>query len=105
MTTKITFLYGNPTDPDAFEAAYAEQHIELARAIPGVRRIEQAKVWPKEDGTPTPSWRILDLTFDNYPAACAAVATEQAGALFHAAFPIATGGLTILFTDVTETEV
>lgn len=103
MTTKITLLYGNPTDPDAFEAAYAERHLQLARAVPGVRRIHQAKVWPKEDGTPTPAWRILDLTFDDYPSACAAIATEQAGALFSAAFPIATGGLTILFTDVIET--
>ena len=44
MTTKITFLYGNSTDHDAFEAAYADRHLELARAIPGVRHIEQAKV-------------------------------------------------------------
>ena len=105
MTTKITLLYGNPADPDAFETAYAEQQLQLAQAIPGVRRIEQAKVWPKEDGTPTPAWRILDLTFDDYSAASTAVATEQAGALFHAAFPSATGGLTILFTDVIETAV
>lgn len=103
MTTKITFLFGNPTDADTFEAAYAEHHLDLARAIPGVRRIEQSKVWPKEDGTPTPSWRILDLTFDDYSAACAVLTTEQAGALFQAAFAIATGGLTILFTEVTET--
>ena len=105
MTTKLTLLYGNPVDQDAFEAAYAEQHLELASAIPGVRRIEQAKVWPKEDGTPTPAWRILDLTFDDYPAACTAVATEEAGALFRCAFPVATGGLTILFADVSEIDV
>jgi uncharacterized protein (TIGR02118 family) len=103
MTTKITFLYGNPTDPDAFEVAYAEQHLQLARAVPLVRRIEQAKVWPKEDGTPTPAWRILDLVFDDYAAACSAATSSEAGALFGAAFSIATGGLTILFTDVTET--
>ncbi|HEY8309857.1 MAG TPA: hypothetical protein VIG47_04840 [Gemmatimonadaceae bacterium] len=48
MPTKITVIYDNPTDPEAFEAGYAEgKQVELARALPGIERLEAAKVWPK----------------------------------------------------------
>ncbi|MGA1838538.1 EthD family reductase [Herbiconiux sp. 11R-BC] len=101
MPTKITVIYDNPTDPSAFEAAYPEQ-VALAKALPGLQRIESAKVWPKEDGTPTPAYRQVDLYFSDYDAASAAVATEEAGALFPHIFGLATGGVRILFSDVEE---
>ena len=100
MTTKITVIFDNPTDPAAFEAGYAEGHLALARALPGVQRLETAKVWPKEDGSPTPAYRILELRFADYDAASAAVTTEQAGAFFPAVLEAATGGVRIVFTDV-----
>ena len=60
MPTKITLIIDNPADPAAFEDAYPEVE-SLARRLPGLRRTEAAKVWPKEDGTPTPAHRTLDL--------------------------------------------
>ena len=101
MPTKITVIYDNPTDPDAFEAGYAEQ-VPLAKALPGLQRIETAKVWPKEDGTETPAYRTVDLYFTDYDAASAAVTTAEAGALFPHIFGLATGGVRILFSDVEE---
>ncbi len=100
MPTKITFIHDNPTDPEAFEAGFAAGHLDLVRALPGVRRVESSKVWPKEDGSPTPRYRMIDAYFAGYDAACAAVTTPEAGQLFPAAFALATGGLTILFADV-----
>lgn len=100
MGTKITFIYDNPADPEAFEAGYADGHLALARALPGVRRIEASRVWPKEDGSPTPAYRMVDLYFDSYDAACAAATTAEAGHLFNAAFTLGTGGLKVLFSDV-----
>lgn len=73
MTTKITMIF-DPTDPEAFETAYADGSVELARALPGLLQIETSKVWPQEDGTPTPK----------YPAARG----------------LATGGATFLFSDL-----
>jgi len=99
MTTKITVIYDNPLDPAAFEAGYAEQ-LELAKQLPGLERLESAKVWPKEDGTPTPAYRLLDLYFADYDSASAAVTTPEAAALFPAIFGLATGGLRITFADV-----
>ncbi len=101
MTTKITVVYDNPVDAATFEAGYPDQ-LALARKIPGVQKVESAKVWPKEDGSPTPAYRVLDLHFADYDAASAAVTTEQAGAFFPSVFQLATGGVRILFTEVEE---
>ena len=81
MPTKITLIIDNPADPAAFERAYAEVE-SFARRLPQLRRVEAAKVWPKEDGTPTPAHRTLDLYFDSYEDASAAVTTPAAGELF-----------------------
>ena len=67
METKITVIYDNPQDPDTFEAGYPDQ-LALAKKIPGVLKIETAKVWPKEDGSPTPAYRLLDMYFADYDA-------------------------------------
>jgi uncharacterized protein (TIGR02118 family) len=102
MPTKITVIYDNPTDPAAFEAGYAENQVALAKALPGVTRVETSKVWPKEDGSETPAYRMLDMYFDSYEAASAAVATPEAGALFPSIFGLATGGVRIAFADIEE---
>jgi uncharacterized protein (TIGR02118 family) len=101
MPTKITAIYENPKSPDAFEAGHREQ-IALAKKIPGVTRIESAKVWPKEDGSETPAYRVLDLYFPDYDAASTAVTTEEAGAFVAKVFELATGGVRLLFADVEE---
>ncbi|SIR29075.1 hypothetical protein [Micromonospora avicenniae] len=92
MPTKITLIIGNPENPDEFERVYADVR-KAVDTFPKLRRVESAKVWPKEDGTATPAYRILDLYFDSYEDASAAVATPVAGAVF--------GGLTQ--ADVTIT--
>jgi hypothetical protein len=61
--TKITVIYDNPTDPAAFEAAYGAEQLEAARKIPGHIRFEASKVFPKEDGSPTPAYRMIDLYY------------------------------------------
>ena len=102
MPTTITVIFDNPTDPAAFEAGYADGFVDLARALPGLQRLETSKVWPKEDGSPTPAYRMLVLYFADYAAASAAVTTEAAGAFFPAAMGLATGGARFVFFDVEE---
>jgi uncharacterized protein (TIGR02118 family) len=99
MPTKITVIYDNPQDPDAFEAGYPDQ-LALAAKLPGVERVESSKVWPKEDGTPTPAYRLLDLYFADYDAANAATASAEAAAFFPSVLALATGGVRIVFADV-----
>ena len=102
MPTRITVIFYNPTDPEAFEAGYAEGHVGLARQLPGLQRLESAKVWPKEDGSPTPAYRIIDLYFTDYDAASAAVTTPEAGAWFADVQRLGTAGFRAIFFDVEE---
>ena len=102
MSTKITVIFDNPTDPDAFEAGYPEV-LALGKALPGLQHVESSKVWPKEDGSPTPAYRMLDLYFVDYDAASVAVTTPEAAAFVPGLFGLGTGGLRIAFADV-ETE-
>jgi uncharacterized protein (TIGR02118 family) len=102
MPTKITIIYDNPTDPASFEAGYTAGQVELAKAIPGVSKIETSKVLPKEDGSPTPLYRMVDLYFPDYDTANAAVATPEAAALFPSIFGLATGGVRIAFSDIEQ---
>jgi uncharacterized protein (TIGR02118 family) len=103
MDTKITVIFDNPKDPQAFEAGYPDT-LALAARVPGLRRIESAKVWPKEDGTDTPAYRVLDLFFADYDAASEAVTTPEAGALFPSIFGLATGGVRIVFAELEQIE-
>jgi uncharacterized protein (TIGR02118 family) len=98
--TKVTVIYDNPTDPAAFEKAYAQEQLEAARRIPGYIRFEASKVWPKEDGTPTPAYRMIDLYYPDYAAASAAVATPEAGTFFEAMARLSTGGVRVLVSDI-----
>ena len=101
MNTKITVIYDNPQDPAAFEAAYPSQ-LALAKKIPGIQRMEASKVWPKEDGSPTPAYRLVDMYFTDYDAASAAVTTAEAAAFFPSVFALATGGVRIVFAHIEE---
>jgi hypothetical protein len=81
MQTKITLIIDNPVDAEAFEAEYPAL-AGRAVALPGLVRLESAKVLPKEDGTATPAFRTLDLYFADYAAASRAVTTSEAGEFF-----------------------
>ncbi len=94
-------IYDNPRDPEAFEAGYPAQ-LALAKKIPGIQKMETSKVWPKEDGSPTPAYRLVDMYFTDYDAASEAVTTEAAGAFFPSVFELATGGVRIVFAEIEE---
>jgi hypothetical protein len=64
--------------------------------------METSRVWPKEDGTSTPAYRMVDIYFADYDAASEAVTTEEAAAFLPSVFELATGGLQIVFADVQE---
>lgn len=58
---KVTVLYGEPTDPAAFEQYYFDQHLSIAARIPNVARVETAKVVATPDGSALPHYRIAEL--------------------------------------------
>ncbi len=100
MSVKLTVVYDNPTDPAAFEEHYKNVHMPLAGKIKNVKRVELAKVFPKEDGSPTPAYRVAELYFDDYETACAAAASPEGQATLADAQQIATGGVKFLLCEV-----
>ena len=99
MATKVEIIIDNLDSPDAFEAVLPDV-LDKARALPGLRGLESSRVWPKEDGTPTPAFRTFDLFFDGYDEASAATASPEGGAFFGAVIEATGGKITGLFLDV-----
>src|SRR2546430_14468909 len=97
MSTKISVIYDNPQSADVFESGYPDQ-VTLARKLPGVERVESARVWPKDDGSPTPAYRLFDMYFADYDTASQAGATPAAAAFLFPVQRMATGGATMLGT-------
>ncbi|MGH9068270.1 MAG: EthD family reductase [Acidimicrobiales bacterium] len=100
MSVKLTVVYDNPTDPAAFEEHYRTTHVPLAGKVQGVRRAELAKVFPKEDGSPTPAYRVAELYFDDYQAAVAAIETKEGQALLADAQQLGSAGVKFLLCDI-----
>jgi hypothetical protein len=101
MSVKLTIVVDNPKDPGAFEAhCNSPEYRALLGRIPHSQRVESAKVFPKEDGSPTPAYRTIDVYFSDYATACAALATPEAGELAGGLVKAATGGIRFLLSDI-----
>jgi hypothetical protein len=101
MTVKLTIVVDNPNDPDAFEALYTSPATTEGLAkIPDVQRVESAKVFPKEDGSPTPAYRTIDIYFSDYDTACAALASPDTRPLLGGLAGASTGGVRFLLSDI-----
>ena len=103
MATKLTIVIDNPNDPGAFEAHYnSPAYKELLGKIPDIQRVESAKVFPKEDGSPTPAYRTTDIYFSDYATACASLALPDTRGVFGGLAQAATGGVRFLLSDIED---
>ncbi|HUB93483.1 MAG TPA: EthD family reductase [Verrucomicrobiae bacterium] len=103
MAVKITIIIDNPIDPEAFEAHYTSPEYKGSLAkLPNVQRVESAKVFPKEDGSPTPAYRTIDIYFADYKTACVALESPEAGEFAGGLAKAATGGIRFLLSDIKE---
>ena len=73
---KLTALYTQPTDVEAFEAHYLSQHAPLVDAIPGLLRQETSVGVGSPDGSPAAYYRQADLYFADLAALGAGFASE-----------------------------
>lgn len=101
---KLTVLYGHPTDPSAFETYYAETHVPLALKIPGLVRIEAAKVHPTPDGSRPPYYRSADLWFPDVQQLQSALGSPEGQTAVADLSNFATGGATSFTSDITASQ-
>lgn len=102
--TKIVVIYPRPTDLEAFEKVYVEEHAPLAKEkIKGMTKFGATKVLGTPDGSTPPYYRIAELYFPSMQAlqeSALSAGTQEAVA--HA-FKISTGGPPIILVAEQET--
>lgn len=92
MSIKLIVLYPNPTDPEAFEAAYTDEHIPMvASHLTGCSKAVYTRVLMSPQGA-APFCRIAELHYPSLEALQADFSTPEAQALGAHAASISTGG-------------
>src|SRR5258708_15201526 len=100
---KVVVIYPRPTDVDAFEKAYVEEHVPLAaEKIKGMSRFAATKVLGTPDGGDAPFCRIAELYFPPMEALQKSVASAETQEAVAHAFAISTGGPPIVLVAEEE---
>lgn len=96
---KVLVMYGKPTDAQAFDRYYAEQHMPIARKIPGVRSVALSKAPIMSAQGPSDYHQIAILSFDSMADLQAGMGSSEGRAAAGDIGNFATGGATILIFD------
>jgi uncharacterized protein (TIGR02118 family) len=100
MTVKANVHFGTPVDPDHFARYYVEKHAPLGRAMPGLRSYEYGRAISNLDGSPTETFWIATLTFDDAEAMQAALVSAEGQAANADMANFASGGATVIVSEV-----
>jgi uncharacterized protein (TIGR02118 family) len=101
---KVVVMYPRPTDVDAFEKAYLEEHVPLAaEKIKGMTRFSATKILGTPDGGEAPFCRIAELYFPSMEALQRSVATPETQEAVAHAFAISTGGPPVVMVAEEDT--
>ena len=96
---KLTVLFGQPEDPEAFEEYYANEHLPLAAKIPNVKRFESGRM-RAVDGGESPYHRIAELWFESAERMGEAMSSPEGQAANGDLPNFATGGAMFLISEV-----
>ena len=100
---KLVVIYPRPTDVEAFEKVYRDEHIPMAvEKLVGKTKIVATKIVDSPQGTPL-FYRIAEIHFPSLEALKTCAASEGARATFAHAESISTGGKPIFLVDEKET--
>lgn len=97
---KLTVLYGHPSDPEAFEAYYANTHTPLALTMKGHDRVELTKFMSTPDGGPAAYYRMAEFWFATPEAMQATMASPEGQATAADLSNFASGGVTFLVGEI-----
>ena len=100
---KFMVLYPRPTDIEAFEKVYQNDHVPMAVAkLGGKTKLVATKVLASPQGTPH-FYRIAEIHFPSMEALEACAASEGGKETFAHAVSISTGGRPIFLVATEET--
>ncbi len=94
MVHRLVVSYGQPEDPEAFDAHYRDTHVPLTVQMPGLVRFTTGKPQSLDPSHPAP-YLVAELDFDS----------EQGRASAKDVSTFATGGAVMTHFEVTEVHV
>jgi uncharacterized protein (TIGR02118 family) len=98
---KLTVLYKKPADPQTFDDYYKNVHTPLALKIPGLRRLEVAKITGGGGGE-SPYHLIAELYFDDMNSLNQGMASPEGKASGKDVNVFAKGLAEFIFSEVEE---
>jgi uncharacterized protein (TIGR02118 family) len=100
MMHKVTVLYGHPEDAASFEDYYENNHVPIAAKIPNVQRFESGQAIAAPDGGDPTYHRIAELWFEDMDQLQQGMGSEEGQAATGDIPNFATGGATVLISEV-----
>lgn len=101
MTAKIIVLFGKPTDPQLFDKQYWDEHVPIAKKMPGLRKYTVHKIVSAPRGEPA-FYQVVELEFDNMDSLKNAISSQAGKDSGRHGVRIATGGMTFLYAESKE---
>ena len=99
---RLLVLYGQPTDPSAFDKYYQDLHIPIAKQMKGLKKWTVGKVQVKPGEEPPPYYYVADLFMESREEFERLLATPEGEAAVADVPNYATGGVTFLYTEIEE---
>jgi uncharacterized protein (TIGR02118 family) len=102
-TVKLIVAYPQPTDAEAFEKVYNEEHVPLAVAkLKGKTRIVATKTKAASPGTPPVFYRVAEIHFSSMAALEACAGSPGGEEVMKNAVKISSGGPPIIMIGEEE---
>ena len=99
MSAQLVVMYKTPKDKDVFDKYYFEQHIPIAKKIPGLRKYEVNQGPIATPAGPSAFHLVAVLHFDNLAAIQAAFGSPEGQATAADVQTFATGGVDMYMFD------
>ncbi|MBI3579286.1 MAG: EthD family reductase [Ignavibacteriales bacterium] len=96
---KLIAMYKTPENKEEFDKHYNEMHTPLVKKIPGLRKLEVAKITGAPIGEPK-HYLIAEMYFDNQDAMNAALASPEGKATARDLMSFAASIVTMFFAEV-----
>ncbi len=97
---KVTVLYGQPSDPDAFEKYYRDHHMPLVAKMKGIAKVELTKMLGGPDGSSPEYYRMAELYFSDASQMQATMGSPEGQATAADLANFATGGVKVIIGTV-----
>ena len=97
---KLVAFYRKPADPAVFDQHYRATHMPLIHRMPGLRRVEVAKITGAVGGGEAPYYLMAEMYFDDPDALRAALRSAEGRAAGDDLQQFAAGLVTMVYAQV-----